>query len=356
MTDKPLISFDYAIKYLLKDKGDYEIVEGFISALLKCSGYGNVKIIGLLDTESNKEDKKSKRSLADLIVEDEEHQKYIIEIERQVKESFIHKACFNTSRLIVDHLGERMDYIKIAKVFHISLLYFPVGKGAIHHGQTIIREIETKERLTVHVKDPETGKIICDATNILPEYFFISVPLFDDRLEKEIDDWLYVMKYDHIPETFHSPYMQRVADKLSILKMTPAERDSYAYYLKQIYNDRDEFHAAVVRGLEKGREEGREEERKKNEAKLEEERKKNEAKLEEERKKNEAKLEEERKKNEAKLEEERKKNEAKLEEERKKNEEEKKEMARKMLKRGMSVEETQNVIGLSEEDIQSVLT
>ncbi|MDF3034592.1 MAG: hypothetical protein K0R76_1546 [Alphaproteobacteria bacterium] len=71
MTDKPLISFDYAIKYLLKDKGDYEIVEGFISALLKCSGYGNVKIIGLLDTESNKEDKKSKRSLADLIVEDE---------------------------------------------------------------------------------------------------------------------------------------------------------------------------------------------------------------------------------------------------------------------------------------------
>jgi predicted transposase/invertase (TIGR01784 family) len=67
------------------------------------------------------------------------------------------------------------------------------------------------------------------------------------------------MKYDHIPETFHSPYMQRVADKLSILKMTPAERDSYAYYLKQIYNDRDEFHAAVVRGLEKGREEEKKE-------------------------------------------------------------------------------------------------
>ena len=33
-----LISFDYAIKYLLKDKGDYEIVEGFISALLASEG------------------------------------------------------------------------------------------------------------------------------------------------------------------------------------------------------------------------------------------------------------------------------------------------------------------------------
>jgi len=43
--DKPLISFDYAIKYLLKDKGDYSIVEGFISALLKTKGYKDVKII-----------------------------------------------------------------------------------------------------------------------------------------------------------------------------------------------------------------------------------------------------------------------------------------------------------------------
>src|SRR5476649_1720540 len=102
MTDKPLISFDYAIKYLLKDKGDYEIVEGFISALLKSQGYEAVKIVALLDTESNKEDKKSKRSLADLIVEDADKNKYIVEIERNVKDSFIHKACFNTSRLIVD--------------------------------------------------------------------------------------------------------------------------------------------------------------------------------------------------------------------------------------------------------------
>ncbi|BDU60421.1 hypothetical protein FLA4_08310 [Candidatus Rickettsia kotlanii] len=33
-----IISFDYAIKYLLKDKGDYEIVKGFISAILKDAG------------------------------------------------------------------------------------------------------------------------------------------------------------------------------------------------------------------------------------------------------------------------------------------------------------------------------
>ena len=252
--DKPLVSFDYAIKYLLKDKGDYGIVEGFISALLKTKGYKDIKIVALLETESNKEDSKRKRSLADLIVEDEDHHKYIIEIERNVKDSYIHKACFNTSRLIVDNLAQREDYTQIIKIFHISLLYFPIGNsnGAIYHGKTIIHEIETNEKLSVHIKNQETGEVF-DATDILPEYFYISVPLFNDRLEREIDDWLHVMKYDEVPPNYHSPYMVQVAEKLSILKMTPEERANYSYYQKKLYNDRDELQAAEARGIDIGK-------------------------------------------------------------------------------------------------------
>ena len=260
LSDKPLVSFDYAIKYLLKDKGDYSIVEGFISALLNTRGYKNVKIIALLETETNKEDSKSKRSLADVIVEDEDHHKYIIEIERNVKDSFIHKACFNTSRLIVDNLAQREDYTQIIKIFHISLLYFPIGSGngAIYHGKTIIHEIETNEKLSVHIKNKETGEIF-DATNILPEYFYISVPLFNDRLEKEIDDWLHVMKYDKVPKNYHSPYMSQVAEKLSILKMTKEERELYSYYQKKLYNDRDELKFAEAKGEARGEARGKEE-------------------------------------------------------------------------------------------------
>jgi predicted transposase/invertase (TIGR01784 family) len=258
MSQKPLISFDYAIKYLLRDKGDYGIVEGFISALLGTIGYSDVKIVALLESESNKEDEKSKRSLADVIVEDKDNNKYIIEIERNVKDSFIHKACFNTSRLIVDNLAQREDYTQIVKVFHISLLYFPIGNGPIHHGKTIIHEIETNQKLTVHIKNEETDEVF-DATEILPEYFFISIPLFNDRVEKEIDDWLYVMKHDDIPEQFHSPYMKQVSEKLSVLKMTPEERANYSYYQKKLYNDRDELQAAESRGIEKGIEKGRKE-------------------------------------------------------------------------------------------------
>src|SRR5689334_309640 len=105
MIGKPLIAFDFAIKYLLKSKGDYDIVEGFISALLKEEGYSPVKITALLESESNKEDGSLKKSIADLIVEDQQGHKYIVEIERQYTNSFLHKACFNTSRLIVDSIA-----------------------------------------------------------------------------------------------------------------------------------------------------------------------------------------------------------------------------------------------------------
>jgi len=83
MSVTELISFDYAIKYLLKDKGDYEIVEGFISAILTSRGYKPVKIKSLLESESNREEKTAKRSIADVIVEDTEGTKYIVEIDKE---------------------------------------------------------------------------------------------------------------------------------------------------------------------------------------------------------------------------------------------------------------------------------
>jgi predicted transposase/invertase (TIGR01784 family) len=258
--DPPLISFDYAIKYLLRDKGDYSIVEGFISALLQTKGYKNVKIVALLESESNREDSKSKRSLADLIVEDEDHHKYIVEIERNTKDSFIHKACFNTARLIVDSIAQRVDYTQIQKIFHISLLYFSIGKGseAIFHGETVVYTMDKEEKLCVHIKNQDTGEVF-DATNIFPEYFFISVPLFNDRLEREIDEWMHVMKYDKVPDNYRSPYMAQVAEKLSILKMTKEERDRYYYYQKNLCSDRDELSFARAEGKEEGRAEGRSE-------------------------------------------------------------------------------------------------
>ncbi|OYZ37595.1 MAG: hypothetical protein B7Y25_03810 [Alphaproteobacteria bacterium 16-39-46] len=232
-----IISFDYAIKYLLRDKGGYDIIEAFISAILKNQGYGPVKIVALLDTESNREEMNQKRSLADLIVEDDQKQKYIIEIERQQVTNYAHKACFNTSRLIADQLPSGTDFLSLKKVFHISLLYFKIGKGSLFHGRTVVREVETGEKLSFHIEGPEQRVI--DVIDIFPEYIFIAIPDFDDDVQEELDEWLYVLKHAEVRDDFKSDIMKRVAEKLSVLHMTKEERDGWINYNKSIENFKD---------------------------------------------------------------------------------------------------------------------
>ena len=256
MSDKPLISFDYAIKYLLKNKANYDIVEGFISSLLKTEGYGPVKIKALLDTESNKETRNLKKSIADLIIEDLNGQKYIVEVERAYTANFIHKACFNSCRLVVDSIDGGEDYSTIKKVFHISLLYFIPDniKTPLSHGKTVFKTIETKETIDLHIAS--LGGQIFDL-NILPEYFLITVPMFNNVIKQEIDEWLYVMKNSVTKENFKSLCMKKVKDRLSVLNMDPVEKDAYYTYIKEVITQRDAINAAEIKGEIKGRAEGK---------------------------------------------------------------------------------------------------
>ena len=255
--EKPLISFDFAIKYLLKDKGNYDIIEGFLSALLQEQGYKPVKIVALMDTESNREEYSQKKSLADLVVEDEEHNKYIIEVERQEVTDFIHKSCFNTSRLIADQLPIAGDYLKIKKVFHISLLYFRVGNGTVYHGKTIVKEVETQERLSIHIKDRNKENTrVYDAEEIFPEYIFICIPHFNDEIRKEFDEWLYVIKNAEVKPEFKSPCMRKVAEKLSVLKMDTETRNEYLHYMDEIATYKNAMETAVEKAKAEGKAEG----------------------------------------------------------------------------------------------------
>ncbi len=248
---KPLVSFDYAIKYLLKDKGNYDILEGFISALLKTQNYKPVKIIALLDTESNKEQDSQKRSLADLVVEDANHVKYIVEIERTSTKSFVYKSFFNVSRLVADQITKGTHYKNIKKIFHISLLYFGVGDSAIYHGKMVIEDVKSKQKLTVHLKDKKTGKVI-DATDVFPEYMYVSIPRFNDTITSDADEWLYIMKHEEVRKGCTLPCKDRVEDRLSLLKMSPEERDEYFYYMKKTLTDEDAIETATDKGVEEG--------------------------------------------------------------------------------------------------------
>jgi predicted transposase/invertase (TIGR01784 family) len=110
-----------------------------------------------------------------------------------------------------------------------------------------------------------------DAHNIFPEYFVISVPLFNDVIKDELDEWLYMMKHSEVKEDFKSPYMKKVADRLNILKMSPAERKEYTAYRNESLKERDYIVSAEEKGIEIGKAEGKAEGIEIGEARLREE-------------------------------------------------------------------------------------
>jgi len=265
MNEKTLISFDYAIKYLLKHKADYDIVEGFISAVISSCGYPPVTIKALLESASNKEDADLKSVIADLIVEDLSGVKYVVEIDRSYTNLFLHKACFNSSRLIVDSIYSNDDYSTIKKIININLAYFAFGdiKSPLHYGKTVFYQMDRDHPQNLHLAN--TGLKYFDINNIFPEYLVISLPLFDDEVKSELDEWLYMMKHSKVRDDFKSPYMKKVSERLNILKMTPEELDKYREYRNKVLKDRDYLVAAEekgeargeARGIEKGIEKGK---------------------------------------------------------------------------------------------------
>ena len=77
--ERRLIRFDWAAKHILRDKSNFDILEGFLAALLE----KDIKIINLLESESNREDETDKFNRVDLLTVDDKGEYIIIEIQNE---------------------------------------------------------------------------------------------------------------------------------------------------------------------------------------------------------------------------------------------------------------------------------
>ena len=67
-TETKLIRFDWAMKSLLRDKANFDILEGFLSAILR----QDVSIIKILESESNVSDIDLKLNRVDILIQDKQ--------------------------------------------------------------------------------------------------------------------------------------------------------------------------------------------------------------------------------------------------------------------------------------------
>lgn len=255
--ERKLIRFDWAIKNILREKSNFDILEGFLTALLK----EDIKILHILESESNQEERSDKFNRVDLLVETNLGEKIIIEIQNQREVHYLERLLYGTSKLIVENLTLGEPYQAIKKVISISILYFILGESLddyVYYGHTEFRGIHTNSPLILKRKEKEVLKRI-DSKKIFPEYYIIEIEKFQNLIKNDLDEWIYFLRNETIKDDFKSKNIKQAKQKLDILKLSNEDRKRYERYLSNLASEKDIIENAREEGREEGRDEGREE-------------------------------------------------------------------------------------------------
>jgi predicted transposase/invertase (TIGR01784 family) len=265
-TETQLVRFDWAIKSLLRDKANFDVLEGFLTALL-CE---DIQVIEILDSESNQPDVDKKFNRVDILVKDQKQQQIIIEIQNHQETGYLERILWGISKLIVDNLELGQDYRHVSKVISISILYFNFGIGEdyVYSNVNEIRGLHTKKELVSRRLNRETKKFEKRySKDIFPDIYLITVERFQDVIKSDLDEWIYMLKHSALRSDFKSKNIDRARDKLMLLKMSREERKHYENYIEDIVVENDVIETARVQGKAEGLSEGRAEGR--SEGKLE---------------------------------------------------------------------------------------
>ncbi|MEK9165920.1 MAG: PD-(D/E)XK nuclease family transposase, partial [Patescibacteria group bacterium] len=247
------------MKYILRDKANFDVLEGFLSALLDDD---KIKILNILESEGTPSDDTEKFNRVDLLVEDSKHRKIIIEIQNTHESDYLERLLFGTSKVIVENQNLGKNFRNISKVISISILYFNLGKGDdyLYYGTTEFKGINTGTPLIVQQKvettEHFTPKYFFTEKRIFPEYYLIKVEKYQNIVKRKIDEWIYAIKNQEVKPEFKSRNIDKAAKKLSELQMDRATRKRYEKFLINMAADRDVMETAKEKGREEGMKKG----------------------------------------------------------------------------------------------------
>jgi len=256
MSSRKLISFDWAMKRLLRSKANFEILEGFLSELTR----EEITILEVLESESNKENKADKFNRVDLKVKNEKNEIIIIEVQYERELDYLQRILYGTSRLITEHIEESEPYSKIVKVISVNILYFNLGQGEdyIYHGTTSFQGLHTHDELFLDKGQQALyGKE--KIYKLFPEYYLIRINSFDNIAKNSLDEWIYFLKNEKIEDTFKARGLQKAKEQLDMLKLSDDERIAYNRYVDNLHYQASMVESSYGVGKLEGREEGREE-------------------------------------------------------------------------------------------------
>jgi predicted transposase/invertase (TIGR01784 family) len=263
-TQRKLITFDWAIKRLLRSKANFGILEGFLSELLK----EDITILDVLESEGNQEQMRDKFNRVDLKVRNSKKEIIIIEIQYDREYDYLQRIFYGVSKTAIEYMEEGHAYSTITKVISVNILYFDLGEGTdyIYQGTTKFIGLHQHDQLELTEKQKELFKKD-KIESLFPEYYLIKINRFNDIAKDTLDEWIYFLKNEEIKESFTAQGLQEAQEKLSIMKLPEDEQKAYEHYKDDLHYQASMFESSFVDGYKEGEKRGEKRGEKKGEAK-----------------------------------------------------------------------------------------
>ena len=256
------VRFDWAIKRILRDHANKQVLEGLISVLVGSP----VTIIEIMESENNKVRREDKNNRVDVRARMADGEVVIVEVQLNREADFFQRIVFGMATAVNDQIDTGQHYDVIQKVYSINILYFNFGEGddyAYHgymdfHGMTkqgsILRFHNDKEQQYIrdHVRS------ITPPEKVFPEVFLLIVDKFNEVAKTPIEEWMAYLKDGIISDDTKTPGLKEARRKLDYMRMTEAERRAYRDYMVSVHSEQDAFETARSEGMVKGFTEGME--------------------------------------------------------------------------------------------------
>lgn len=248
------IRFDWAMKRLLRNKANFDVLEGFLTTLLN----ENIKIVRLLESESNAEYDDNKQNRVDLLAENSKGELIIIEVQNNNEFAYFQRMLFGTSKLVTEYINRGEGYDKVRKVYSINIVYFALGSGndVVYHGKTVFRGMRLDDVLELSPFQKQKFEVD-EVSDLYPEYYILKVNNFDDVAKSPLDEWISYLKNGDIADNASAPGLEGVRERLKLDRMSEAERNSYYRHLDDIVILRDNIITERAVGRAEGKAEGR---------------------------------------------------------------------------------------------------
>lgn len=248
------VRFDWAIKRLLRQKANFDVLEGFLTVFLG----EKVTILEILESESNQLSAEDKFNRVDIKARNSKDEIIIIEIQNTRELYYLERILYGVAKAITEHISLGETYYKVKKIYSISVLYFDIGKGNdyLYYGQNHFVGVHTGDHLQVNVKERDAIVSRMPA-EIFPEYVLIRVNEFDKVVVTPLEEWMKYLKDGTIRPDTTAPGLSEAREKLKYFSMPPKERMAYDEHLSAVMIQNDVLDSAKLEGKIEGRAEGR---------------------------------------------------------------------------------------------------